>query len=239
MIICGRDFSPALIERLNQRRDDLSRRALSRELCQWLDWKGPSGQWQTTNGRIAIRKLERCGLVKLPTRVSPFAGKNKTKPVPPRPGPLPPISGSLAQIGPVQLILVGHRHSQAGRQCRQLLESFHPLGARLCGSQLRYLIRCSQGIAGVVCFSAAARRLRARDEWIGWSDIVRAENLHRIVLRAFDKGILVRDAVEKRIEFVKWDDITKISRLAVIPPIQPLSCSWFRINCPDFPIPIP
>lgn len=181
MIICGRDFSPALIERLNQRRDDLSRRALSRELCQWLDWKGPSGQWQTTNARIAIRKLERCGLLKLPTQVSPFPGKNKTKPVPPRPGQLPPISGSLAQIGPVQLILVGHRHSQAGRQCRQLLESFHPLGARLCGSQLRYLIRCPRGIAGVVCFSAAARRLRARDEWIGWSDTARAENLHRIV----------------------------------------------------------
>ena len=181
MIICGRDFSPALIERLNQRRDDLSRRALSRELCQWLDWKGPSGEWQTTNARIAIRKLERCGLVKRPTQVSPFPGKNKKKPVPGRPRHLPPISGSLAQIGPVQLILVGHRHSQAGRQCRQLLESFHPLGARLCGSQLRYLIRCPQGIAGVVCFSAAARRLRARDEWIGWSDIARAENLHRIV----------------------------------------------------------
>ena len=181
MIICGRAFSPALIERLNQCRDDLSRRALSRELCQWLDWKGPSGEWQTTNARIAIRKLERCGLVKLPTQVSPFPGKNKTKPVRPRPRQLPPVSGSLAQIGPVQLILVGHRHSQAGRQCRQLLESFHPLGARLCGSQLRYLIRCPQGIAGVVCFSAAARRLRARDEWIGWSDLARAENLHRIV----------------------------------------------------------
>lgn len=181
MIICGREFSPALIERLNQRRDDLSRRALSRELCQWLDWKGPSGEWQTTNARIAISKLERCGLVKRPTQVSPFPGKNKKKPVPGRPRQLAPISGSLAEIGPVQLILVGHRHSQAGRQCRQLLESFHPLGARLCGSQLRYLIRCPQGIAGVVCFSAAARRLRARDEWIGWSDIARAENLHRIV----------------------------------------------------------
>lgn len=181
MIICGRDFSPAVIERLNQCRDELSRRALSRDLCQWLDWKGPSGQWQTTNARIAIRKLERCGLVKRPTQVSPFPGKNKKKPVPPRPRQLPPISGSLAQIGPVQLVLVGSRQSQAGRQCRELLESFHPLGARLCGSQLRYLIRCPQGIAGVVCFSAAARRVRPRDEWVGWSDSARAENLHRIV----------------------------------------------------------
>jgi hypothetical protein len=68
-------------------------------------------------------------------------------------------------------------------------------------------------------------------------EMKKGENLHRIVLRAFDKGILVRDAIEGRIEFVKWDDITKISRLAVIQPSEPLSCSWFRINCPDFPTP--
>jgi hypothetical protein len=50
-------------------------------------------------------------------------------------------------------------------------------------------------------------------------------NLHRIVLRSFDKGILVRDAVEKRIEFVRWEDITKISRLEDADQSQPLSCS--------------
>ena len=94
---------------------------------------------------------------------------------------LPPMGGSLAQIGPVELVLVGSRHSPASRQCRQLLQEFHPLGYRLCGAQLRYLIRCPQGVLGVVCFSAAARRLRARDEWVGWSDTARGENLHRIV----------------------------------------------------------
>jgi hypothetical protein len=47
--------------------------------------------------------------------------------------------------------------------------------------QLRYLIVCPRGLLGVLCFSAAARRLRSRDQWIGWSDIARAENLHRIV----------------------------------------------------------
>jgi len=94
---------------------------------------------------------------------------------------LPPIGGSLAQIGPVELVLVGRRHSQVFRQCRQLLQEFHPLGYRQCGAQLRYLIRCPQGVLGVVCFSAAARRLRARDQWVGWSDTARGENLHRIV----------------------------------------------------------
>jgi hypothetical protein len=195
VIICGRDFSPAMIERLNQSGGDLSRRALSRQLCHWLEWKGPSGQWQTTNARIAIGRLEQRGLVRLPARSSPFARQAKTNLGPPKARELPSVSGRLKQIGPVELVLVGSRHSIAFAQCRQLLESFHPLGARLCGAQLRYLIRCAQGVLGVVCFSAAARRVRARDQWIGWSDHARAENLHRIVNNS---RFLIRPGVEVR-----------------------------------------
>ena len=191
MIICGREFSASLIERLNQSGTDLSRRALSLRLCQWLDWKGPSGNWQTTNARIALKRLERLGRVKLSARANPFAGQAKIQA--PAAEKLPPVRGSLAQIGPVELVLVGSRHSRAFRQCRQLLEAFHPLGGRLCGSQLRYLIKCPQGILGVLTFSAAARRLRARDQWIGWSDTARAENLHRIVNNS---RFLLRPAVE-------------------------------------------
>jgi Domain of unknown function (DUF4338)/Transposase DNA-binding/Transposase Tn5 dimerisation domain len=193
VIICGREFSPELIERLNRSGTDLSRRALSRQLCQWLDWKGPSGRWQTTNARIAVQRLERLGLIELPARANPFVGKAQPRRAKPGAKNWPPVRGALAQIGPVELVLVGSRHSQAAGQCRQLLETYHPLGARLCGSQLRYLIACPQGLLGVLTFSAAARRLRARDEWIGWSDVVRAENLHRIVNNS---RFLLRPGVE-------------------------------------------
>jgi hypothetical protein len=67
------------------------------------------------------------------------------------------------------------------------------LGAQLCGSQLRYLIRCPQTLLGVITFSAAARRLQARDEWIGWSDQARAENLHHVVNNS---RFLLRPGVE-------------------------------------------
>jgi len=69
------------------------------------------------------------------------------------------------------------------------------LGYRLCGAQLRYLIRCPRGVLGVVCFSAAARRLRARDQWVGWNDTARGENLHRIVSNS---RFLIRAGVEVR-----------------------------------------
>lgn len=181
MIICGRQFCPEVIARINQEGRALSRRALSRQVCQWLDWKGPSGKWQSTNARIALKRLESSGLVVLPNRAHRFAAQPKAGRSRKPPLKLPPIEGTLAQTGPVELVLVGSRHSEASRQCRELLQRFHPQGFRLCGMQLRYLIVCPQGLLGVLCFSAAARRLRWRDQWIGWSDIARAENLHRIV----------------------------------------------------------
>src|SRR5882724_708984 len=191
--MCGREFTPELIARLGEQGLGRSRRDLSRQLCQWLDWKGPSGAWQTTNARIALKRLERRGLLKLPAVAKWFGSPSK----PSQTAALArmSINGTLAQMGQVKLVLVGSRHSQASRQCRQLLEQFHPLGYRLCGSQLRYLIRCSQGVVGVVCFSAAARRLRPRDQWVGWSDTARGENLHRIVNNS---RFLIRPGVEVR-----------------------------------------
>jgi hypothetical protein len=61
------------------------------------------------------------------------------------------------------------------------------------------------------------------------------QKMNRIILRNFDRGILVRDVVQNRTEFVKWDEITRVSRFT--PPARkvPESCLWFRINCSDLP----
>lgn len=193
-MICGREFSVELIARVNGASGALSRRALSRELCRWLDWKGPSGSWQTTTARIALKRLEQAGHVRLAPRANPFVRRRRGRRGEP-PLALSPIRGALAQIGSVELVLVGSRHSALSAQCQQLLRQFHPLGARLCGAQLRYVIRCPQGVLGVLAFSAAARRLRARDEWIGWSEATRRENLHRIVNNS---RFLLRPGVEVR-----------------------------------------
>lgn len=181
MVICGRNFTPELIARLNSTSRDWSRRALSQALCSWLDWKGPSGTWQTTNARIALNRLERAGHISLPPRANPFVRAPGAALAPPTALDLPPITGSLAQIGPVTLVLIKSRHSKASRQGQQLLRQFHPEGSRLCGAQQRYLIQCPQGVLGVLTFSAAARRVQARDSWIGWSDLARRENLHLVV----------------------------------------------------------
>jgi len=195
VVICGREFSAEVIARVNEAGGELSRRALARAVCGWLDWKGPSGSWQTTNARIALRRLERAGQVRLPPRPSPFAQRRRNQPRESTRVEWPAIRGTLAQIGPVELVLVSSRHSGLSRECQQLLRQFHPLGARLCGAQLRYVLRCPRGVLGVLAFSAAARRLRARDGWIGWSEAARRENLHLIVNNS---RFLVRPGVEVR-----------------------------------------
>lgn len=192
MVVCGRELSPTILERLNRCGGEVSRRALSRRLCEWLDWRGPSGKAQVTAARLALQQLERRGLLQLPP-ARPFPGRTRRRSSHAWAQALPPVRGRLDQLGPVELVVVRSRHSEAFRQCRRLLQAFHPLGARLCGSQLRYLIRCPRGPLGVLTFSAAARRLRARDEWIGWSDAARAENLHHVVNHS---RFLLRPGVE-------------------------------------------
>ena len=93
-----------------------------------------------------------------------------------------PIECDLEALGPVELVLVSSRYSEHYRIWKKLLERYHYRGAGpLCGAQLRYLIKSERGWIGAMAFSAAARRVDSRDRWIGWSEVARRENLHRVV----------------------------------------------------------
>jgi hypothetical protein len=62
----------------------------------------------------------------------------------------------------------------------------------------------------------------------------------RVVLRSFEKGILVRDAKLDRVEFVKWSDLTELIKIREVPTRDPLSCSFFNWRCslkPEGPTP--
>jgi hypothetical protein len=53
----------------------------------------------------------------------------------------------------------------------------------------------------------------------------------RVMLRGFDKGILVRDYINQRVEFMRWDDIVVISKFATSGDKRSLSCKWLGIAC--------
>src|SRR6266446_912813 len=183
MVVGGKLLSAELLQRVEQAAPSCSRRQLAGKLCEWLDWRGPTGRFQHMSARKALAQLERSGQIRLPAaqpgppRPPVVVGPPSAEAVPPK-----PLSGSLDQFTPIEVVPVGHRRSPLAQEWNRLMRQFHYLGAGpLCGAQLRYLIRSSQGVVGALAFSAAACRLAGRDRWIGWNDTARREQLHRVV----------------------------------------------------------
>jgi len=69
-------------------------------------------------------------------------------------------------------IIVRPVESEELPRCQQLLDQRHYLGGlKAVGERLHYAVTEAKGTwLGVLVFCAAARRLRPRDQWIGWSD---------------------------------------------------------------------
>lgn len=162
--------------------EGLSRRALSRQVCEWLSWKGPSGRVAEVSCRKALVQLERRGLLELPAarRVDSFRSSRQGKSA----GfTRPALACTLEDLGTVTIELIESRSSEAARSWNALLDGFHYLGrGPLCGAQLRYLVRSERhGVVGALAFSSAVPRLKARDEWIGWNRRARQGNLGQVV----------------------------------------------------------
>ena len=183
MLVAGREFSEEIIERIRRRvRGDSSvtRTGLSREVCGWLDWRGAHGRLKEMTCRVALLKLERGGVVELPParRVS-FARAPQADA---RDACWPLVEMTLAALGPVWLVPVDASDAALSRQWWSMMQAHHPLGAGpLCGAQLRYLVSSGAGVLGALSFSAAAWRLCARDQWIGWDDATRQAQLTKVV----------------------------------------------------------
>src|SRR5437016_3268657 len=69
------------------------------------------------------------------------------------------------------------------KRCHQLLDEHHYLGSpKPVGERLYYVVTDAQGQwRAVLIFAAAAKHLRARDQWIGWTDAQREKRLPLVV----------------------------------------------------------
>lgn len=184
MLIAGRHFSEEILTRIRSRVEGdpaLTRTALSREVCTWMEWQGADGQPKDMSCRVALLKLARRGVIWLPI------GKNVSFAKPAgvlSPAPLAwlSIETSLTELGRVWLVPVDSGQTELSSTWWAMMQAHHPLGAGpLCGAQLRYLVACEAGFVGGLSFSAPAWRLAPRDAWIGWNDTTRQTELPKIV----------------------------------------------------------
>lgn len=195
----SRLIEPAVLEWIQSAALDLSPRKLARELCERLNWKGPGGEYQVSVGLGVLRRLHQLKAITLARAQGPLNLIRKTfNPIQPQQAePLPLVRGSVEEIGPVELVVVGSRSSSDYQTWRQMMDEHHYLrSGPLTGHQLRYLVKGSPGWLGGVAFSAAALQVEDRDQWIKWSAQARRENLPYVISNSrflILPGVQVRD----------------------------------------------
>jgi hypothetical protein len=187
MLVSGHEFSEATIARIRSRilsDATLTRSALSREVCGWLEWRTHDGRPKEVSCRVALQKLERRGVVELPAAQHVTFTKAECSREPAQTWPA--IRCALQELGRVWLVPVDRTQPEQSRLWWAMMRAHHPQGGGLlCGAQMRYLIACE--IAGVtvfiggLSFSAPAWRLAERDAWIGWDDATRCAGLSKVV----------------------------------------------------------
>jgi hypothetical protein len=167
---CGRDFSDTQLDKIRQiiaSDERLNRVKISRRVCEVFGWHKPDGGLKEMSCRVALLRMERDGLIRLP---SPQKGNgNRTTRV--------RISGPLR----LELVVKG----TTSPLWNELIERYHYLGYKsLPGAQLRYFVFSGSRLLATLGFGASAWSVADRDRYIGWTARQRKDNLHLIVNNA-------------------------------------------------------
>ena len=187
MRYCGRTFTCLELDAIRQLITDhpnATRAALSRLVCERLDWRRDNGRLKEMSCRVAMLRMQDDGALQLPP---PRNGNNNGKPYRRRtqlaePEPLRQVS-SRKELGTLQLQLVTQRHDS--HRHNEYIDRYHYLGYQpLPGAQLRYFVWADQRIIALLSFGAAAWTIKPRDRFIGWTANQRQKHLHLVVNNA-------------------------------------------------------
>lgn len=168
-----------LVRTLLERDPQPTRTGLAKDLCRRLNWRDAKGDWQMATTAKALRDLEAQGWWTLPeprTSKGPWHPTRLGKRVPAPTG----VPSILSEIRGLRLVeVVGAEHLAIWNE---LMLREHPLrDCRLVGRLTRYLIASDHGWLGGLGYGSSALYLEARDQWIGWDDDQRQQNLGRVL----------------------------------------------------------
>ncbi len=181
---CGRHFTCeeiTRIRRLIEEDPSRSRAQLSRLTCRMLGWYKPDGGLKEMSCRVAMLRMHRGGLIKLPP---PRHKKPVCKIIPgPRTDPQLPINAPVHELSCIRLQSI--RLADESRLWNEYIQRYHYLGFALVpGAQRRYFVFSGDQKVALISFAASAWQVAPRDRFIGWSDEQRKRNLHLIVNNA-------------------------------------------------------
>ena len=149
-------------------------------VCEAFDFHDGRGRWQRASYCAALADLGAAGHVSLPQGRPSRGGVRRPRVLPHPVAPAVDVPGTVGALRDLALVRV--ETDEQRRVWNTLMAHEHPRGAGpFVGPQLRYLVGSAHGWLGGVGFAAGARRLRARDAWIGWDDERRRTHLHRVL----------------------------------------------------------
>ena len=148
--------------------------------CRELHWLRPDGRLKDMSCRVAMLRMHREGLIRLPP---PIKGNANGRRITSRSDPADLVSEAAEKLPDLRLKPVTGKEDSS--MWNEYTHRYHYLGYQpLPGDQLRYLITSAGRILGLLGFGAAAWKTEPRDQWIGWSTSQRERNLHRVVNNA-------------------------------------------------------
>lgn len=184
MHINGQYFTQSTLDWIQAVADqepDVSMRELSRRVCRKINWRSPNGQLCKASCRKALNKLKKNDVLSISSKQKSFHFQQ-----PQRQNvafDAPEVSGTLSQLGKISISPITSRYSYASKLFFTLLTKYHYLGrGSLFGAQIRYLIHSSEyGYIGALAFDSASWAIKARDDFVGWTERARHTNLNRVV----------------------------------------------------------
>jgi hypothetical protein len=171
----------AAVRALIAEHPDWHRTALSRHLCQLWNWRNGAGRLKDMAARTLLLKLHARGWIALPPPQSRHCRPCAQAPPPFQPELLTlasaPIDSRLESLQPVNLEQAHTTRSR--RRVGQLLAQYHYRGFNgAVGENVQYLATDAQGRElAVMVFGAAAWKVAARDQFVGWSAQQRSQRL--------------------------------------------------------------
>jgi hypothetical protein len=178
---CGREFSPQEIDWIRDliaRDPSISRFAVSKRFCEHTNWRKPDGGLKDMSCRVALLKMARAGVLRLPAPKNP-QGRPDRRAWRTRAGIRQPEIHKKVGEFELHFRIVDADNSALWNE---LIARYHYLGyTPLPGAQLRYFVDSQDGVVALLSFSAAAWSTQPRDRWIGWDACGRAKNLQYVV----------------------------------------------------------
>ena len=181
----GREFSDTEMDTIRTmiaENPAMSRRGLSKAICETIDWRNPVGALKDMRCRAVLLDMERDGLIKL-APVKKFSNPHAVIENTSATDPLPAMIKPVHELGKIEIRKVENK--KMSKLWNEYIHRYHYLGyKKLPGNQLRYIAFSGLDIVALLGFSAAAWKTAPRDKLIGWTSEQRENNLHLIVNNA-------------------------------------------------------